>query len=196
MKAKISKDQMNEVAMSTMLMNGYHHTNVREVMESVGLGKGSLSNYYESKEDMGIKGLGAFMKKLSDWQQECLSDLRISPLERIRTYFAALIEHFKSETEYRGGCMVGNFSLELGDTDEVFREKLHLFFTEMNQRFASCFLEAQQLDEVRPDMDAEDMAELLMVTWEGAVLRMKTMGNGYALDLFFNDFFKLISPKN
>ena len=41
-------------------------------------------------------------------------------------------------------------------------------------------------------MHAEDLAELVMLTWEGALLRMKIRKTDYALDLYINNFFELL----
>ncbi len=186
---------MIESAFYILLMKGYNCTNVREIMESVGMGKGSFANYFSSKEEMALTVLEAFIAKQLEWQKQALSDLTLSPINRIKRYFEVLIDFFENETKYKGGCLAGNFSLEIADVNERFRKRLDEFFTQLNSAFSDCVKEGQESNEIITTMHHDDLAELIMITWEGAVLRMKTMENGYALSLYLNDFFNMITIK-
>ena len=196
MKKKLTKEEMLERAGDYILFNGYHHTSVRDIMHTAGMGKGSFSTYFDSKEEMGFEVLNATMKRLLEWQTICLNNVDASPLERIKTYFYRLAEFFRNETKCRGGCMVGNFSMELSSQSERFRNCIDLFFREVTQVFAGCIEEGQAKGEIKKNMAPLDMAELIMITWEGSVLRMKTMSNDYALDLFLNEFLSSLKISN
>lgn len=196
MQRKVSNQKMFDIAFETVLMNGYSNTSIRGLMGSAGLGKGSFPNYFKSKEDMGIHVLEVFILKQKTWQKLALGDISLSPINRIKKYFSALILFFKENTQYRGGCLAGNLSLELADINEPFREKLDSFFNDLNYEFTECIKEGQRIGEINEIMYAEDLAELVMITWEGALLRMKIMKTDYALDLYMNSFFELLKNPN
>lgn len=50
--AKDTKNRILESALELFSENGYAGTNIREIAESLGLGKSSLYRHYESKEDI------------------------------------------------------------------------------------------------------------------------------------------------
>jgi len=196
MRKKVSNQEMLEIAFETILMNGYSNTHVRGLMDAAGLGKGSFLNYFKSKEDMGINVLDAFILKQKTWQKIALGDEELSPINRIKNYFSVLISFFKENTQYRGGCLAGNLSLELADINETFRGKLDSFFNDINSEFAECIKEGQRIGEINEIIHAEDLAELITMTWEGTLLRMKTMKTDYALDIYINNFFELLKNPN
>ena len=192
MKAKLTQEEMDKNVMDHMILNGYHNTNVREVMTSVGLNKGSFLNYYANKEEMGQSALSCFTKMLLGWQAQVMAREDLTPFGQIELFYSALINHYKTETGFTRGCLVGNFSTELADVNETFRLQLDEFFKTFNGNFARNIRKSQELGEINHQGDPEALAELLMMMWEGAVLRMKTTADSRPLDLFFHDFLKLL----
>jgi TetR/AcrR family transcriptional repressor of nem operon len=65
-------------------------------------------------------------------------------------------------------------------------------FQEWRALFASCIAEAQTTGEIDSTFDAMDLAELLLASWEGAILRMKVERGPAALDRFKDIVFQII----
>ena len=49
MEGKGKKEQIVETAMSLILKNGYSHTSVEDITNSIGIAKGSFYTYFKSK---------------------------------------------------------------------------------------------------------------------------------------------------
>ena len=49
MEGKGKKEQIVEAAMSLILKNGYSHTSVEDITNSIGIAKGSFYTYFKSK---------------------------------------------------------------------------------------------------------------------------------------------------
>jgi TetR/AcrR family transcriptional repressor of nem operon len=72
------------------------------------------------------------------------------------------------------------------------RVRLEAIFQEWRAPFASCIAEAQAADEIDSAFDPVDLAEFLLASWEGAILRMKVERGPAALDRFKNIVFQTI----
>jgi TetR/AcrR family transcriptional repressor of nem operon len=74
------------------------------------------------------------------------------------------------------------------------RARLEAIFQEWRTPFADCIAEAQAAGEIASKFDAVDLAEFLLASWEGAILRMKVERAPAALERFktiiFNTVFK------
>ena len=67
-------------------------------------------------------------------------------------------------------------------------------FAQWRAPFAACIAEAQAAGEIATTFTADDLAEFLLASWEGAILRMKVERSAAPLERFktiaFNTVFK------
>ena len=82
------------------------------------------------------------------------------------------------------GCLIGDFSLEAAPVSPMLRERLAAIFAEWRAPFAACIAEAQAAGEVDRAFDPDDLAEFLLASWEGAILRMKVERTAEPLERF------------
>ena len=75
------------------------------------------------------------------------------------------------------------------------RERLESIFQEWRAPFTSCIAEAQSAGEIDSTFDPMDLAEFLLASWEGAILRMKVERGPAALDRFKNILFQTVFSK-
>lgn len=80
------------------------------------------------------------------------------------------------------------------------RQRLAEIFHEWRAPFATCIAEAQASGEIESQFEPVELAEFLLASWEGAILRMKVEGGPAALDRFkkiaFETVFKNKKTKN
>jgi TetR/AcrR family transcriptional repressor of nem operon len=114
-----------------------------------------------------------------------LSDASIGPVSRLRGYFESLIVRFESNC-CRNGCLVGNLSQEMADQSEVFRARLEDIFEHWVDRYAACLAEAEAIGEIPAGTDVRGLAEFLLNSWQGAVLRAKTARSTEPLRIFLS----------
>jgi TetR/AcrR family transcriptional repressor of nem operon len=94
--------------------------------------------------------------------------------------------------KWNRGCLIGDFSLETTSQSRLLRQRLEAIFQEWRAPFASCIAEAQTIGEIDPTFDAMDLAEFLLASWEGAILRMKVERGPAALERFKDIVFQTI----
>lgn len=75
---------------------------------------------------------------------------------------------------------------------ELLRERLEAIFQEWRTPFADCIAEAQAAGEVDSKFDPVDLAEFLLASWEGAILRMKVERSSAALERFKTIVFETV----
>ena len=91
--------------------------------------------------------------------------------------------------------MVGNFSLETAPTSEPLRQKLADIFMRWRQPFAACIAQGQASGEIADAFSAEDLADVLLASWQGAMLRMKVERDPAPLERFKTIVFPLLFGK-
>ena len=183
-----TKDLLLEAGKKSFLEKGYNNSGIESILQEAGVPKGSFYHYFENKEDFGLKVLDRFAECIGERQEVLLCDESVPPLERLRNYCGMVSDALRSD-ECRKGCLVGNLSQEMADQSEVFRARLEEIFESWVDRYAACLKQAQVAGEVSPDLDVRELAEFWLNSWQGAVLRAKTMRSPAPLHTFLDVMF-------
>ncbi|WP_201297853.1 TetR/AcrR family transcriptional regulator [Nocardia sp. CY41] len=152
------------------LTNGYHGTGIKQILDKVGVPKGSFYNYFDSKESFGR----AIIEHHSQCVQRNLTEAfgaAPDPVSALRAFFARLMDDFVA-AEFTGGCLIANLGGELEGSD-LLRHSLSAAWNAWRDRVAEQLAQGQRLGMIRADIDAGELADLLLEAWEGAVIRMK-----------------------
>ena len=72
------------------------------------------------------------------------------------------------------------------------RQRLEAIFQEWRVPFAACIAEAQSAGEIDSTFAPTDLAEFLLASWEGAILRMKVERGPAALERFKKIVFQTV----
>lgn len=162
---------------------GYNHTGIKEILDAAGVPKGSFYHFFKSKEDFGLNLLdhyaGFFVKKAGD----LVKKTDTPPLQRLKSFFNDF-RCFFEDNACELGCPIGNLSQEMGNLNPAFRKKLEEIFQMMVSPVEKLLKEAQQRKELSKKVDTREMADFIINSWEGAILRMKVQKNPDALRLF------------
>ena len=171
-KKEINRENLLNHGVTLLMGQGYHGTGLQEILDAVNVPKGSFYNYFGSKEDFGAEVIqhyiDPFLAQLGAYLQRSDADA----LGAIRRYFDELIAELE-KSRYKGGCLLGNLMGEIGDTSDVCQRSLQTAVTRYRNLLQSGLAKAQLQGTVRSDKSAEEMADLLLNAWQGALLRMK-----------------------
>jgi TetR/AcrR family transcriptional repressor of nem operon len=167
---------------------GFNNTGIQRILESAGVPKGSFYFYFKSKEQFGLEIIDYFMRIFLSTADKHLRRADSSPLKRLRAFFAAF-ENLCREGEYRTGCPIGNITQEMGGLNDAFRSKLDESFQKMKAELADCLNEARTAGEIERDLDTDEIADFILNSWEGALLRMKAQQSAEPLALFVRIIF-------
>ncbi|MGY0231879.1 TetR family transcriptional regulator C-terminal domain-containing protein [Longispora urticae] len=165
-----TRTRLLEAGAAAFLENGYHGTGIKQILDEVRVPKGSFYNYFASKEDLGV----AVIRYYRDCTARSMADAMENapaPLVGLRTFFERQMAAFE-EARFAGGCLLANLAGELDGSDAC-RDALAVAFRAWRDDVRDALAAAQRDGTVRADIDATELADVLVESWEGAVIRMK-----------------------
>ena len=130
-----------------------------------------------------------FADHLKEAREKVYRDESLSHLERIRRVFERQAESFR-KNDFKGGCPIGNLSLEMGDRNPEFRKKLNQVFADMKRNLAERLRRAREQGEISESVDVEESADFILSSWEGALMQMKVSKSTEPHRLFDRMIFK------
>jgi TetR/AcrR family transcriptional regulator, transcriptional repressor for nem operon len=177
-----SRDQIVAAGLRVMLREGYVGAGVRDIVAEAGVSQGSFTNHFRSKEAFAAAVLDHYFEHVKDLVRQALDDRTLTPRARFERYLDLITERLERDG-FRRGCLIGDFSLE-AQSSELLRTRLGEIFAEWRVAFADCIREAQATGGVSSVLDPVELADFLLASWEGAILRMKIDRDPAALDRF------------
>ena len=190
----MKKDTLQHIlSVGTELIHkyGYNSVGLNTILESSKVPKGSFYYYFKSKEDFGLQVIDYYGRQSAEFLASFLEDEQFSPKTRIHRLFDAANAQYK-EQEYSQGCLLGNCSLELGGHSKTFADKVSQHFDIWQEMFAKTIKIGQQTGEINNEAPAEELAQFILNSWEGALVRMKSTKDSKPMDLFIDQINKML----
>src|SRR5438034_4795348 len=164
------RNQILRAGLPVLFRYGYHAASVRDITAAAGAPQGSFTNHFRSKEAFASEVLDRYFAYVGGLVAEALEDASLTPRTRLRRYLDIITGKLEGDAWSRG-CLIGDLSLEASGSSEVLRTRLVAIFEEWRAPFASCIAEAQKSGEIASDFDANELADFLLASWQGAILR-------------------------
>jgi TetR/AcrR family transcriptional regulator, transcriptional repressor for nem operon len=181
-KPSFREDILN-AGLKVMFRLGYQGATVRDICAAAGAPHGSFTNHFRSKEAFAQEVLDRYFANTKRLVKEALDDKSSTPRRRIKRYLD-IISGIAADAKWNRGCLIGDFSIETTSHSKLLRQRLEAIFQEWRAPFASCIAEAQAIGQIDSTFDPIDLAEFLLASWEGAILRMKVERGPAALERF------------
>jgi TetR/AcrR family transcriptional regulator, transcriptional repressor for nem operon len=185
------REDILKAGLKVMFRAGYHGASVRDICAAAGAPQGSFTNHFRSKEQFAVEVLDRYFANLRTHVATALEDTSLSPRQRLERYLEIISDVLEAD-KWNRGCLIGDFSLETTSPSKAWRQRLEAIFQEWRAPFAACIAEAQALGEIDATFDALDLAEFLLSSWEGAILRMKVERGPAALERFRKIIFQTV----
>jgi TetR/AcrR family transcriptional regulator, transcriptional repressor for nem operon len=178
-----NRDRILKAGLKVMFDKGYVGAGVRDIVAEAAAPQGSFTNHFRSKEEFAREVLDLYFDHTKGLVAEALDDRDLSPRERLRRYLDIITGRL-AKAEFTRGCLIGDFSLEAAPQSELLRRRLAEIFAEWRAPFAACIAEGQGMGEIVATFAPEDLAEFLLSSWEGAIMRVKVERNAEPLERF------------
>lgn len=183
-----------ETGIDIMLQKGFNNTGLSEVLSACKVPKGSFYYYFQSKEDFGLQIINTFDEKYVLELDRVLGDRSLSPVARLTAYIDESIAKAE-ERKCSRGCLIANLSQEMADQNEVFRNRLKEILEKRRSAIALVIQEGMSAREISNDINAQELAEFFLSSFEGAILRAKVKKSTEPLLIFKKlTFEKLFRP--
>ncbi len=176
MKKRTPKTEVRTKLLETGLRlfgeNGFNGTGIKEIVDEVGVPKGSFYNYFKSKEDYTVEIIQFYSDNLSILWDDLLKSGPKDPLEALRYSFEMILSHHE-QNEVRTGCLIGNLAAEITEASDLCREKMHQATAVWKDRVSERIRQGQAMGTIRGDIASDALTEFIWNSWEGALLNMK-----------------------
>lgn len=166
-----------------MFRKGYVGSGVRDIVAEAGAPQGSFTNHFGSKEAFTREVLDRYFDHVKTLVAQALDNPDLAPRERLRRYLDIITARLDADG-YERGCLIGDLSVEAAALSDLLRERLVEIFAEWRTPFAACIAQAQAAGEIESTFEPNDLADFLLSSWEGAILRMKVERSDKPLERF------------
>jgi TetR/AcrR family transcriptional regulator, transcriptional repressor for nem operon len=185
------REDILNAGLKVMFRSGYIGASVRDICAAAGAPQGSFTNHFRSKEAFTQEVLDRYFADLKTVVSKTLNDKSVTPRHRLKRYLDIITGRLEG-AKWNRGCLIGDLSLEASLQSKHLRNRLEEIFREWRVPFADCIAEAQAAGEIDSKFEPIELAEFLLASWEGAILRMKVEGRPAALERFKNIIFETV----
>ncbi|MEO8609031.1 MAG: TetR/AcrR family transcriptional regulator [Chloroflexota bacterium] len=150
---------------------GYFGSSMSDLMDVTGMQKGGLYNHFESKDALALAAFEYSVGLVRERIKAALKPYRKAPdrLLAVIGVFRSLIE----EPLLPGGCPLLNTAVESDDAHPALRERAQIVMTEWRTTIHTIARKGIERGELRPEIDADVVATILIATLEGAIMMSK-----------------------
>jgi TetR/AcrR family transcriptional regulator, transcriptional repressor for nem operon len=177
------RDAIVAAGLKVMFRSGFNGSSVRDIVAEAGVPQGSFTNHFRSKEGFAEAVLNHYFAYVQGLVRAALEDASLTPRLRLRRYLDIITSKLAAE-HWTRGCLIGDLSLEASGQSEPLRTRLATIYEEWRAPFAACIAEAQASGELATTFDPTELAEFLLASWQGAMLRMKVERGPAPLERF------------
>jgi TetR/AcrR family transcriptional repressor of nem operon len=177
------REDIISAGLKVMFKSGYNGSSVRDIVSEAGVPQGSFTNHFRSKEGFAEAVLNHYFAYVQGLVREAMDDTSLTPRMRLRRYLDIITTKLEAD-HWTRGCLIGDLSLEAPGQSEPLRVRLAVIYEEWRAPFAACIAEAQTAGEISAEFEPIDLAEFLLASWQGAMLRMKVERGPAALERF------------
>jgi TetR/AcrR family transcriptional repressor of nem operon len=151
---------------------GYFSTTPQDLVDELGIGKGSLYNAFASKHALFVRALRCYGERRVVGLVEVLEGAG-SVRARLRSALEMLVDADLADPSHRG-CLAVNTAAELGGVDMVATDVVRGVFDRMESAFQGAVEEGQRSGEIDASRDPREVASLLLSSAVGMSVVAKT----------------------
>jgi TetR/AcrR family transcriptional regulator, transcriptional repressor for nem operon len=150
---------------------GYFGSSLSEIMQQTGLEKGGIYNHFKSKEQLALQAFDYSYALLDQRIRAALAGKKhaIERLYALLSYFQGLAD----DPPIPGGCPILNTAIEADDAEPALRDRAQAAMDEIRSTVRRIISKGIERGEVRPDVDVETWASMMISALEGAIMMSK-----------------------
>ena len=152
-----------DAAMQLFWLKGYGATSMRDLLDGMGIGRGSFYDTFGDKHALFLAALDRFEEARTGWIGDTLEG---SGLDGIEEVFRRTVEGL-TRSEPRRGCLLANTAVELAPRDPEVAEKISRHVRRTEEAFAGALVRAQETGEIPEERDPRALARFLVSNLHG-----------------------------
>ncbi len=147
--------------------NGYSGTSLSDITDATGLTKGAVYGNFESKEELALKAFNHNVKLVFDTltEQTDKESTVIGKLKAITRFY----REYPVLTHCLGGCPLLNVGVDSNHQNELLHNRVIEVNLKLKRNLNNMLLLGIEKQEIKPDVDTEKYAGLIIGMIEGSV---------------------------
>ncbi len=162
---KGEKTRLNIVAKAAVLFNqrGFAGCSMQDIVDVVGLEKGSIYGHFSSKEELALE---AFDFAWGDTVEKRMGNLDTvnDAVDKLKLH----VKNYVNTPSFTGGCPWLNLAVDADDGNLALRDRARKAVRGWEDALVNIVIEGQRRGEVRPEVHPQSVATFLISTLEGA----------------------------
>lgn len=191
-RAEQTRLSLMKAAAAEIYEKGYHAAALSDILERAGATKGALYHHFADKKALALAAMEHFIG-LDLWEF-WLEPFRTSddPATTLRNLIIFLNASGVIDDGLKHGCPVVNLTEEMGLKDEDFRALIDKLNTEWRQVLVDSLERGKAAGNVRPDLDSEGAAMLIIAIRHGVLSHKKTSSDPDIMAKLAGAFFEYL----
>jgi len=187
-KNKNKRTKILEAALHLFSRNGYHRTRMREIAEHAGVGKGTIYEYFESKEDLFTSLITYLFKTMDEYVlQKIKPDMDASSkIKALITGYLELLENMPEEaimvvTEFWSEGIRGHIKFDFRD---MYRKYLKIIQEILEEGIKN--------EEFKGTVNTENLSRSLLAFMDGILFHAMLFNEEMNLKKIAEDFLNIV----
>ena len=162
---KGEKTRLHIVAKAAVLFNqrGFEGCSMQDIVDVVGLEKGSIYGHFSSKEELALE---AFDFAWADTVQKRMGNL--DTVDHAVDKLNLHVSNYVNTPSFSGGCPLLNTAVGADDGNLALRDRARKAVRGWEEALANIVIEGQRLGEIRSEVQPQSVATFLISALEGA----------------------------
>ncbi len=167
-KKQDTRDKILFAAYKEIHVNGFQAASLNHILAHTGVTKGALYHHFPNKTALGYAVVD---EVIADRIFHSFIEPLTSAEDPIQGLIALIEQSGRSFTltDIQLGCPLGNLAQEMAPIDEGFRLRLNRIYERWYQAIESAVIKAQQAGTIIPQVDARQVAMMMVATMEGCL---------------------------
>jgi TetR/AcrR family transcriptional repressor of nem operon len=162
---KGQKSRRNIIAKAAVIFNqrGFDGCSMQDIVEAVGLEKGSIYGHFASKEELALE---SFDFAWADTEQKRMANLDSvsNAVDKLKLH----ISNYVKTPSFPGGCPLLNTAVDADDGNLALRDRARRAFRRWEAALVDIVTQGQFKGEIPPKVHPQSVATFMISTLEGA----------------------------
>lgn len=175
-----NEEEVIDKAVKVFWAKGYEATSMQDLVNAMGIQRGSLYSTFGSKQQLFLKSLNRYSVTVVKSLLEILHS-KPSAIESIELFFAQLVEHLLTVGELRS-CLVTNSAIERGLNDNETKQLVLQLLKALEKGFHNALIRAKDNTEISTEIDLKQLASYLTSNMQGLLVMGKVCSERSVLE--------------
>jgi len=171
---EFDREETLSKAMDVFWEKGYKSTSIQDLVDRMGIKRGSIYNTFGDKHSLFIEAVKYYAEEVTSKTIQVLESDG-SPVENIGLFFETIVNTPLNKKSR--GCLISNTVVELAPHDEKVADTVRLILQRIQNAFLNCLDKAVELGELPKDTDTKVLSHFLATSTHGLIVTGKSALN-------------------